>query len=126
GVDANNNGIDDVYEGAGYISVPTNTDTTDAPDYLDNDSDNDGLTDIVENNEGVAIATGVDTDGDGLDDAWDDVVGNDVNDNINTPNAASLGDEDGDGEVDYRDILDSDNDGVADNVDPDDDNDGVL
>ena len=59
-------------------------------DYLDNDSDNDGLSDIVENNEGVAIATGTDTDGDGLDDAWDDVVGNDVNDNINTPNAATL------------------------------------
>ena len=50
--DTNNNGIDDVYEtGSNFGLTPTNTDGTDNPDYLDADSDNDGINDISENGD---------------------------------------------------------------------------
>ena len=80
GNDANRNGVDDAYEGANNIDpndVDTDSDTT--PDYLDLNSDDDCLDDTVEaydiNQDGVAdiIASGTDTDGDGLDDAFDSV-----------------------------------------------------
>ena len=60
--------------------TPTNTDTTDIPDFLDTDSDNDGVVDAIEgfdfDNDGVADVTPVgDTDNDGLDDAFDGSIG---------------------------------------------------
>ncbi|QNM84412.1 proprotein convertase P-domain-containing protein [Polaribacter pectinis] len=136
--DVNDNGVDDVYESGAIVGLnPPNTDSGNdtIPDYLDSDSDNDGITDIFENGDTDNKLSGLDTDGDGLDNNFDDnddsaIAGATVNDGINPPNATNLGDEDNDlgsgGDVDYRDIKDSDNDGVADSVDLDDDNDGIL
>ncbi|MEM6263044.1 MAG: T9SS type A sorting domain-containing protein [Bacteroidota bacterium] len=65
---------------AGTLIVPVNTDATDTPDYLDLDSDNDGESDQIEafdtDDNGVAntLASGTDTDGDGLDDAFDGTI----------------------------------------------------
>lgn len=124
-----NNGVNSAYLGG---LTPFNTDGTDEVDYLNTDSDNDGTPDIEENGESNTIS-GTDTDGDGLDDNFDDVdtTGGafDVNDNINNP-STDLPDDDGDaltgGDVDYRDAIDTDGDGVTDIRDIDDDNDGVI
>ena len=96
------------------------------PDYLDLDSDNDGLPDAFES--GV---TGIDTDGDGIDDAFDvDAItgGVDTNNDGVDDNAAAL-DTDGDGQPDHLD-LDADADGIADVLEGgatgvDSDNDGI-
>ncbi|MCL7753140.1 T9SS type A sorting domain-containing protein [Polaribacter sp. Z022] len=136
--DSNNNGLDDNYETGGNIGLDQiNTDGTDEPDYIDTDSDNDGIIDISENGDTDNTLANSDSDGDGLDDNFDDnddsgTNGFTVNDNHNPPNASNLGDSDSDlangGDVDYRDIpgLDSDNDGIANVDDLDDDNDGIL
>ena len=143
GNDSDGDGLDDAYdpdEANSTPITPVNTDGTDKPDYLDDDSDNDGIPDIKENGDPDNSLSGSDSDGDGLDDAFDDVdassaggIGapNNVNDGINPPSASNLGDEDNDlgsgGDVDYRDIheQDSDNDGIPDVDDIDDDNDGI-
>ncbi|PQJ72358.1 hypothetical protein BTO14_03425, partial [Polaribacter butkevichii] len=123
-IDINKNGIDDAYETDGIGFVPHNTDNTDKPDYLDSDSDNDGILDIAENGHTANVVSGTDTDKDGLDDAFDDnddatIAGATVNDGV-TPNNTvtnltslenSFGDEDNDfnpaspstGNLDYRD-----------------------
>jgi len=111
--DTNNNGLDDNYEvGDAFGIAPENTDGTDNVDYLDTDSDNDGILDAVENGDTNNTASGTDSDGDGLDDSFeradiDDAF--DVNDEIDIPNKDSLGDEDNDatsiGDVDYRDAT---------------------
>ena len=142
--DDNDNGIDDNYEIGGNIGLePVNTDGTDTPDYIDSDSDNDGILDAFENGDTDNIPSGVDTDNDGLDDAFDDnndftLVGSTVNDGLGandkvtdeTSLDAAYGDNDNDfpgtGDLDYRDSPDADNDGIPDNVDLDDDNDGIL
>ncbi|MEJ8842099.1 hypothetical protein WG954_06840 [Lacibacter sp. H375] len=92
-----------------------NTDGDAKPDYLDLDSDNDGINDIIEsghpglidaNNDGVV--DGPDADGDGIQDSAD---GNDaVFGDANNP---AVKDTDGDSVPDFRD-LDSDNDGIND------------
>ncbi|MFM9972992.1 MAG: DUF4347 domain-containing protein, partial [Beijerinckiaceae bacterium] len=72
--DSNNDGLDDVYDPgalgtAGGIGLtPVNTDGTTVADYIDTDSDNDGINDRAENGLGVAqpAANAADTDGDGL------------------------------------------------------------
>ena len=120
GNDTNNNGIDDAYEAAGFIDAPENTDGADTPDYLDTDSDNDGLDDVIEANQGTP--TGTDTDGDGLDDGFDDSddtgVEPDVNDNLDSgADGTDNIDEPGTPEVDFREVpaeTDSDGDGVTD------------
>ncbi|TVZ57260.1 putative secreted protein (Por secretion system target) [Lutibacter sp. Hel_I_33_5] len=117
------NGLYDIYEDvndSGTTNLPiTNTDNTDTPDYLDLDSDNDGTPDIEEN--GMAnTASGTDSDGDGLDDAFEGINSTagenwDSNDDINNPLASILPDTDGDSgsgqDLDYRDDSD-------DSVDP--------
>jgi hypothetical protein len=130
------NGVDSSYENVDTYTPTginiTNTDLTDEPDYRDTDSDNDGTTDINENGEGNVLS-GSDTDGDGLDNNFDqDNVNYDVNDNIDTP-STDLPDIDTDvnsgGDVDFRDNvtgLDTDGDGIPDTVDIDDDDDGIL
>ncbi len=89
--DADGDGLEDVYDsqggtyGAGGIT-PNNHDGTDTPDYLDNDSDNDGLPDVVEGHDinmnslpdDDVTLTGTDTDGDGLDDKFDLFTGPNV------------------------------------------------
>ncbi|MCL7765026.1 hypothetical protein MPF19_16505, partial [Polaribacter sp. Z014] len=124
--DTNNNGIDDVYEVGGKVFIPVDTDGDKIPDYLDADSDNDGILDIAENGAPRNTLAGKDTDGDGLDDAFDDntdnpTIGFTVNDGGTTPNNKitslttlenSFGDTDGnfdpknpaEGNLDYRDI----------------------
>jgi len=136
GIDTDGNGLDDAYEstpGSGEGINPENTDGTDDPDYLDDDSDNDGVFDYIEGHDvdhdgrPDVDSVGSDTDGDGLDDGYegsevDDPF--DVNDEIDDP-ANDLPNRDVelqdlfpdivlpnlDPEVDYRDI-DDDGDGV--------------
>ncbi|WP_152550765.1 beta strand repeat-containing protein, partial [Nonlabens ulvanivorans] len=122
GVDSDMNGLDDAYEttpGSGEGITPENTDGTDAPDYLDDDSDNDGVSDRIEgddvDNDGIADTTEVgDTDGDGIDDAFDPA---NATDPYSDPSGATatndpaneLNNTDGTDEPDYRD-TDDDND----------------
>ena len=150
--DADMDGLDDAYDAddanvnpiTSTGTSPVNSDTLDAVDYLDSDSDNDGVNDISENGDTDTTLAGVDTDGDGLDDNFDDnnTAANaptDVNDNHDDATPANLGDADndvpnanGDGavaitmDVDYRDAPDNDRDGIPDAIDIDDDNDGIL
>ena len=131
GLDDDNDGLDNAYEGAGDEGLaPNNHDGTDDPDYIDLDSDNDTVPDNNEGNDfnfdGIPdqTFTGSDSDGDGLDDGYEgsDVNdGFDVNDEINDP-ANDLPDTDGTEDVNYRD-LDDDGDGI-DTPDEDADGDG--
>ncbi|TMM28583.1 T9SS type A sorting domain-containing protein [Polaribacter aestuariivivens] len=130
--DANNNGLDDNYETAqgGTDITPNNNDGTDNPDYIDTDSDNDGIFDISENNvtnsedavldentgasadgtpDGIVDPSNfTDTDGDGLADVFEGTNTNDnydVNDEIDNPQS-DLPDTDSDvatEDVDFRD-----------------------
>ena len=117
GADTNGDGAPDSYPN-------DNQDGDTRPNFLDIDSDNDG---IVDNTEGQSTAnyiapSGIDTDGDGIDDAYDN-------------NDASFGgagsgilpnNQDGVDNPDYLD-LDTDNDGISDLVEGHDTNgDGVV
>tara|TARA_B100001750_G_scaffold133631_1_gene106278 strand:+ start:14054 stop:17134 length:3081 start_codon:yes stop_codon:yes gene_type:complete len=122
-----NSGVNSAYPSG---LTPVNTDGSDVEDYLDDDSDNDSVPDDNEGNDfnfdGIPnqVATGLDSDGDGLDDAFEgsDVNdGFDVNDEIDDP-ANDLPDTDGTGDVNYRD-LDDDGDDI-DTPDEDANNDG--
>ena len=118
-IDANNNGLDDAYEsGADLGLIPVNTDGEDIPDYLDDDSDNDGVPDYIEGHDydrdGIpdVILVGSDKDNDGLDDGFEggEQIDIDVNDEIDNP-INDLPNTDGDNESDYRD-TDDDDDGI--------------
>ena len=120
-------GIDTAY---GTDLVLQDTDADGIFDFLDNDSDNDGIPDIDENGINYIEANlGTDTDGDGLDDEFEGTEVNDpldVNDEIDDPKN-DLPDTDGDlgnldGDVDYRDAstfgsASIDFDGIDDNLD---------
>ncbi|MBM1107961.1 gliding motility-associated C-terminal domain-containing protein [Aurantibacter crassamenti] len=119
GQDLNGNGLDDVYESNGNLGIfPVDTDGDSLPDYLDEDSDNDNVPDFIEahdkNQDGIPDVTliGADSDGDGLDDAFEGAVqiDVDVNDEIDAP-FDDLPNTDGDSESNYRD-TDDDNDGI--------------
>ncbi len=138
GTDTDGDGIDDVFDldDGGTPTTPVNTDSTDNPDYTDLDSDNDGLGDLVEghDNNGDLVAdvvpSGTDTDNDGLDDAFDDVSG--IGPTLNVSNgetANSFPDVTTSNETserDWREVTDTDGDGIPDITDLDDDNDGIL
>ncbi|MES1927174.1 Ig-like domain-containing protein [Salinisphaera sp. T31B1] len=85
-IDANGDGLDDNYDpgalgAAGGIGLtPVDTDSDGIADYRDTDSDNDGMLDIAEAGNPTTTLTGADSDGDGLDNAFDTVSGYDVND----------------------------------------------
>jgi hypothetical protein len=136
GADVDGNGIDDA---ARAIDV----DGDGSPNYRDVNSDNQGASDTLE-----SIASGLDSDGDGIDDVFDvDVTGGiDINgDGIDDAMLqVALNDADGDGIPDYVDgdaqgVLgvngsgDSDSDGIPDQVEcpdgypncPDTDGDGM-
>lgn len=83
GLDSDNDGIDNTYDNfAGFGGngvAPYDNDGDTVPDYLDQDTDNDGVIDIIEGNDfnfngfpddNVSL-TGIDTDDDGLDDRFD-------------------------------------------------------
>ncbi|HWR32904.1 MAG TPA: T9SS type A sorting domain-containing protein, partial [Chitinophagaceae bacterium] len=81
--DTDGDGIDNSYDnfsGFGGDGIhPVDTDSDSAPDYLDSDTDSDGLIDRIEGNDlnlngmtdDIVTLTGTDTDGDGLDDRFD-------------------------------------------------------
>jgi len=146
--DADNDGLDDAYDatpngnsnGSGSNGLtPENTDGADNSDYLDLDSDDDGLFDIDESGSGLNDAND--------DGRTDNSVGlNGFDDSLETIDnyASAKGDFDdtqsdnftdadsdvnSGGDVDYRDDsfdTDTDGDGITDDVDIDDDNDGIL
>ncbi|MEZ5305329.1 MAG: hypothetical protein R3F11_32505, partial [Verrucomicrobiales bacterium] len=116
--DADGDGIvntADADEGGSALPVP-DTDGDLAPDYLDLDSDNDSLSDLVESGEPVVdsdfngVADGPDADRDGIKDSADLLVGfGDASSGSGYP------DHDGDGTIDAAEI-DRDDDGVFDLV----------
>lgn len=109
GNDSNNDGIDNAY-GSGL--VPIDTDGDGIPDFLDTDSDNDGISDTLE--AGLDLS-GLDSDNDGLDNAVDATTGYaDPGGRIDNPTNSSGGsfqlpDSDGDlnngGDLDFRDAV---------------------
>lgn len=118
-LDANGNGLDDVYENNGNLGLfPIDTDEDNLPDYLDEDSDDDNIPDNIEahdyDHDGIPDVTliGSDKDNDGLDDGYEGTttIDIDVNDEIDDPYNV-LPNTDGDDESDYRD-TDDDNDGI--------------
>ncbi|XMO87727.1 LamG-like jellyroll fold domain-containing protein [Algibacter sp. AS12] len=106
-------GIDTAY-GAGLASLE-DTDGDSTPDYLDLDSDSDGILDINENGMSGPVMTFVDDDSDGLDNVFETTGTNDAtwdaNEDIEDPTDLSiLPDTDSDlalgGDLDYRDLID--------------------
>ena len=139
GNDVDGDGLDDAFDedcggmpsgcaADGVVAPERDSDEDGAPDYLDADSDNDGLLDRVEGFDGDAdgapevLPSGIDADGDGLDDAFD----------VDQGGIGPTGqDQDSDGRPDYID-QDSDGDGIADRAEcenptscPDTDGDGT-
>jgi hypothetical protein len=115
--DANLNGIVDGVIGVNGWSTTVsvmpalnlrNTDGSGNPDYLDIDSDDDGIPDNIEgmSTAGYLLPGITDTDGDGLVNTYDNIVGF-------GGSGIFAYDHDGDGTPDYRD-LDSDGDGQPD------------
>ncbi|HEX7048548.1 MAG TPA: tandem-95 repeat protein [Gammaproteobacteria bacterium] len=139
GIDADGDGIDDAFD-VDYAGGPDangdgvsdgagarDSDGDGRPDYLDLDSDNDGVTDVIEaggrdadedgllDDGGTVTSTPRDTDGDGVPDLRDadsdDDGVNDIAEGIYAPL-----DEDGDGRIDdHGDDIDGD--GIADAID---------
>jgi hypothetical protein len=141
--DVDGDGIDDKYDSDctpcainGTAITPVNSDSatvTDNPDYLDTDSDNDGVSDTIEANIILSGTVGKN----GLDSTYDNGDGyTDVNgifDDTQTDNFPDEGSNAGSGlpnDVNWRDIavtgfIDTDGDGVPNFADIDDDNDGI-
>jgi len=136
GYDSDGDGIDDRWDAdtPGNIDLngdgiaddarPIDTDMDGIPDMADFDSDNDGVSDRAEGG-----ATGRDSDGDGIDDAFDvDYIGGADSNGDGVADSAAARDSDGDGVPDFRD-LDSDNDSIPDVIESggiDEDQDGLL
>jgi large repetitive protein len=109
-----------LYGDAGNIPLPEQggLDTDTIPDYIDLDSDQDGLTDLIEAGRNPAI----DANNDGVVDAVTDPDGDGVPNNAGNDSApAAFG-----GTTLPVATTDSDADGIPDSVDLDDDNDGIL
>jgi len=133
------------------VAVPVDTDGDSVPNYRDLDSDNDGLTDVMEvdgldeNQDGIIDEAGALVDGSSIPDSDGNNVPNILE--VNNPNLPVIldtnsdgiiddaTDSDNDGIPDATDgqdtvfgtaiLLDSDGDGIADLYDIDDDNDGI-
>ncbi|HGG60724.1 MAG TPA: hypothetical protein ENK26_12555, partial [Gammaproteobacteria bacterium] len=105
--DDNQDGLDDGVA-ASPLARP-DTDGDSHPDYLDADTDNDGISDLIE-------AGGADSDFNGVVDHFTDANGDGMDDPLNTASSGKAlpnPDTDGDGLADFRD-LDSDGDGASD------------
>lgn len=145
GTDTDGDGLDDAYDtdNGGTTIVPVNSDSAGNPDYLDVDSDGDGVGDFTEANDAnsngisdvvdVLITGGTDADADGIDDAFDasetactdtynandgSATADGICDNVQDGSAT---DTDGDG---LADIYDTDNGGTS-VANPDTDGDGT-
>ncbi|MDJ0793834.1 MAG: Ig-like domain-containing protein [Woeseiaceae bacterium] len=106
-LDFDNDGIPDAVEGAG------DTDGDGTPDFMDTDSDNDGIPDLDEE-QNIPPLSGIDTDGDGIDNAIDvDQTGGVDANGDGVDDALAPSDQDADGIPDYVDD-DTDGDGIAD------------
>ncbi len=133
------------YDSDGLVDLVADSDGDGRPDYVDLDSDQDTIFDVIEANGidanldgqlgdeapvevtdyGVPVGAPlalVDTDEDGLPDFQD--VDSD-NDGIDD-GTEGTGDDNGNGLPNFRDANDNDLDGVPDGIDIDDDNDGIL
>jgi gliding motility-associated-like protein len=114
-IDDDGDGILDTTEDANLdgdwnpATNPTDTDGDGVPDYLDLDSDNDGILDNLEsqNFHTYKPKSGIDSDGNGLDDAYESHPG--------SGEGIVLNDRDYDGIPNQLDI-DTDGDGIPDNV----------
>ncbi len=114
GTDTDGDGLDDSYDtdNAGTAIVPIDTDGA-LPDYIDDDSDGDGVSDLIEANDadrdGIndLALSGNDIDKDGIDDIFD------TDTSIFGPQETNvaLQNTDGDTEPDFRDTED-DGDGI--------------
>lgn len=115
-LDSDGDGIIDAFEAGANPSNPVDTDGDTIPDWLDTDSDNDRILDVLENTNGQLL-TGMDDDGDGVDDAVDpdQTGGTDAPPQNGLDDAREPADQDGDGLPNHLD-LDSDNDGILDTL----------
>jgi gliding motility-associated-like protein len=116
-LDSDGDGIANIYDltNGGIPITLSNTDGTDVPDYIDADSDNDGVADAIEgndaNSDGNASPTLPvvgDSDNDGLLDGYDLTVGSDntVTGMNGSGSSSPLQDTDGDLIRDWRDTDD--------------------
>jgi hypothetical protein len=115
----------------GVSLIPTDADGDGVPNYLDLDSDNDGIADVIEaggtdaNGDGIADGF-VDIDKDGFNDVLDGDRNNDgIIDNIN-PLVITGPDNNNDGRPDSYPNADFDGDGIPNMYDLDADNDGIA
>jgi len=99
GVDGDFNGVDDSYDTNGTAISPVNTNSSPEPDYIDSNSDpatGDCLLDTIEaydiDQDGVAdiTITGIDTDNDGMDDAFDQIILDRLSGNTNANNGGTV------------------------------------
>lgn len=142
GTDTDGDGLDNAYDSdnGGTYTDPTDTDSDGTDDYLDSDSDGDGLPDVLEGHDsdgdffpdsGSPASTGfaggtTDGDDDGLYDGWDNNTSSTDPTNTNLQGTSHPNvDVPGTTERDWREALDTDNDGIANHIDLDDDNDGI-
>ena len=109
GSDANDNGIDDAFEGSAPALPDTDGDGT--ADFRDADDDGDGI-DTVYEAPGGSGTPAQDTDGDGTPDYLDP---DDDGDGVNTVDE----NPDANGDGNPEDAADSDGDGTPDYLDPD-------
>lgn len=127
-VDASNTGV----AGSGVGLGAQDLDGDGIPNYLDLDSDNDGIPDIIEalgtdaNHDGK-VDLFVDIDMDGLTDFLDSDIGNDlIAENTSVSLLRTGPDMNGDGRADSYPFKNFDNDGRANPYDIDADGDGIL
>jgi len=124
----------DKTEGLEATTLPvSDTDSDGTPDFQDVDSDNDGISDLIEGGTEAAL----DSDNDGMIDPQSDENSDGTPDNVDENGIAAgipdrsaeqVPDTDSDGVADYRD-LDSDNDGIDDLIEAggsDADGDGLV
>jgi len=126
--DSDNDGILDSEEGIG------DDDNDNIPNFQDSssDEDSDGIPDIIEgngdiDNDGIINALDADSDNDGIVDGFEArISGNDIDqDGIDDIFDADIGGDDPDGDGITYQIIDTDNDGIADYLDQDSDGDRI-